>query len=191
MKLLPLYSPDTFELVAGWLQQKENYRWLDFGNGRQTVTPALLKVMSQRESHFLRVYTARGGSDPIGVVGLNNLDRRSLSATLWGAAGEKSFRNRGFAGFAASKMLTLAFRELGLHSVNTWVVEGNPSLRIVQRIGFRLVGRQRQCHNIDGRLHDSMLFDLLAIEHREVDFAAWRSYARPPAQSAGSAARGA
>jgi len=188
MKLLPLYSPDTFELVAGWLQQPENFQWLDFGNGRQRVTATLLKVMSQRESHFLRLYTARGGNVPIGVVGLNNVDRVARTGTLWGAAGDKSFRNRGFGGFAASKLVGLAFRELGLHSVNTWVVEGNPSLRIVQRIGFRLVGRQRQCHNIDGRLHDRLLFDVLASEYHDIDFAAWRSYARPPPQGASSPA---
>src|SRR5690349_5099906 len=141
--------------------------------------------MAQRESHFLRVYTARGGDVPIGVVGLNNVDRTSRTGTLWGVAGEKSFRSRGYAGFASSKLLTLAFRDLGLHSVNTWVVDCNPSLRSVERIGFRLVGRQRQCHFIDGYPHDRLLFDLLASEHREVDFAAWRSYGRTPGSRAG------
>jgi len=35
------------------LAQKQNYQWLDFGNGRQIVTPALLKIMAQRETHWL------------------------------------------------------------------------------------------------------------------------------------------
>jgi len=37
-----LDTPEVFDLVASWLATKENYQWLDFGNGRQTVTPVLL-----------------------------------------------------------------------------------------------------------------------------------------------------
>jgi RimJ/RimL family protein N-acetyltransferase len=185
VKLLPLDTPDRIALVARWLARKENYQWLDFGGGRQVVTPALLKIMTQRESHFMRVYTTDENEEPIGIAGLNSVDRTSRTATLWGATGEKSFRSRGYATFAGSKFLTLAFRELGLHAINTWVVEHNPSLRLVQRLGFRLVGRQRQCHYIDGRVYDRLFFDLLASEHRELEVERPRRSefdAGPPAQ---------
>jgi RimJ/RimL family protein N-acetyltransferase len=102
-------------------------------------------------------------------------------------AGEKSFRSRGYAGIAASKLLTLAFRDLGLHSVNTWVVDRNPSQRSVERIGFKLVGRQRQCHFLDGKPYDRLLFDLLASEHREVNSSSWRRF-DVPAEVAADAA---
>jgi hypothetical protein len=49
VKLLPLDRPELLEVVAGWLARKENYQWLDFGNGRQIVTPALLKVMTLQD----------------------------------------------------------------------------------------------------------------------------------------------
>ncbi len=176
MKLLPLDTPEILELVTSWLIQKENYQWLDFGNGRRIVTPTLLKIMAQRETHFLRAYTSDRDDTPIGVLGLNSVDRIFIfgSATFWGASGEKSFRNRGHSTFASSKFLTLAFRDLGLHAINTWAVDHNPSLRTIERLGFRFIGRQRQCHYIDGRLHDRLLFDLLASEHRELDEERWR-----------------
>src|SRR5229473_4780573 len=169
MKLLPLDRPEIIELVAGWLAQKENSQWLDFGNGRQTVTPALLKIMTQRETHFMRVYTSGRDDTPVGLVGLNSVDRAFKTATFWGVSGEKSFRNRGYSTIASSRLLTLAFRNLGLHAVNTWAVEHNPSLRTIERLGFRFIGRQRLCHHIDGRPYDRMLFDLLDPEHRELD----------------------
>ncbi len=174
MKLLPLDRPEHFELVAGWLTRKENHQWLDFGNGRPIITPALLKIMAQRETHFMRIYTADRDDVPIGILGLNSVDRAFRSGTFWGASGEKSFRNRGYSTIASSKFLTLAFRELGLHTINTWAVDHNPSRRIIERLGFRLIGRQRQCHYIDGRPYDRLLFDLLASEHRELDEAQWR-----------------
>lgn len=173
MKLLPLAAPEILALAAGWLARKENYQWLDFGNGRQIVTPALLKIMTQRETHFMRVYTWGDRDAPIGIVGLNSVDRISGTAALWAVAGEKSFSHRGYVSLATSKFLTLAFRDLGLHAVNTWIVDCNPSLRSLQRLGFRFIGRQRQCHTIDGRPHDRLLFDLLAAEHRELDEERW------------------
>lgn len=169
MKLLPLDTSETIELAASWLAQKENYQWLDFGSGRQLVIPALLKVMVQRETHFLRLYTSDNDDIPIGILGLNNVDRTFKTATFWGVAGDKSFRNRGYSTFASSRFLTLAFRDLGLHMINTWVVEHNPSMRTVERLNFRFIGRQRQCHFIDGRPFDRLLFDLLSGEHKELE----------------------
>jgi RimJ/RimL family protein N-acetyltransferase len=169
VKLLPLDRPELLELVAGWLARKENYQWLDFGNGRQIITPTLLKIMAQRETHFLRAFTSDREDIPIGIVGLNSVDRTFKTAMFWGAVGEKSFRNRGYSTVASSKFLTLAFRDLDLHAINTWAVDGNPSRRTIERLGFRFIGRQRQCHYIDGRLYDRLMFDLLASEHRELE----------------------
>ncbi len=179
MKLLPLCTPEVFELVASWLGRKENYQWLDFGGGRRAVTPALLKIMSQRDSHLMRVYTRPGTDIPIGIVGLNNVDPTFKTGTLWGVAGETSFHSRGYASIAASKLLGIAFRDLGLRAVNTWVVDHNPSLRSVERMGFRFIGRQRLCHRIDGRPYDRLLFDLLAEEHQEVELGRRRRHGAP------------
>jgi len=182
MKLLPLDTPDTIELAASWLAQKENYQWLDFGSGVQIVTPSLLKIMAQRGTHFMRLYTSNTDDTPIGIAALNNVDRTFKTATFWGAAGDKSFRSRGYGTAAGSKLLTLAFRELGLHSVNTWVADGNPSLRIIERLGFRFIGRERQCHWIDGRACDRLLFDLLASEHGKVGDERWNRRGIPGRQ---------
>lgn len=183
MRLLPLAAPEMLDLVSGWLAQKENYQWLDFGNGRQVVTPALLKIMSQRDTHFLRAYTQDSDDRPVGIVGLNAVDRVFKTGTLWAVAGEKSFSDRGYVSLASSKLLTLAFRELGLHVVNTWIVDRNPSVRSLERLNFRFIGRQRQCHTIDGRPYDRLLFDLLASEHRELDEDRWRRAERARRQT--------
>src|SRR2546427_9737216 len=91
MKLLPLDSPDLIELVAGWLGKPDNYKWLDFGNGVQTLTPITLKIMTQRDIQVLRVYTANDRDLPIGVVGLTNVDRKFKTASLWAVLGIKRY----------------------------------------------------------------------------------------------------
>ena len=49
MKLLPLDRPELIELVANWLSQEDNCKWLDFGNGVHSPSPVSLKVMTQRD----------------------------------------------------------------------------------------------------------------------------------------------
>lgn len=167
MKLRPLDSPDVIALAASWLARREVYQWLDVGDGRQVLTPEWLKIMSQRDSHALRVFMDPEDK-PIGIVGLSEINRHFKTGRIWVLVGDKSFGVRGHATRASSKMLTFAFEELGLQAVNTWIVEGNPSVRIAKRLGFSFIGRQRQCHYIDGRACDRLWFDLLATEHKEI-----------------------
>jgi RimJ/RimL family protein N-acetyltransferase len=167
MKLLPLDTAELIELAAGWLNDHENYKWLDFGNGVQKVTPVTLKIMTQRDLHVFRLYTVETGDLPIGIVGLSNVDRNFKTGSIWAVLGRK--RYGGSTDRACSKLLTLAFAELGLRAVNAWTVEINvPAQRVLERLGFRYIGRQRQCHCIDGQSYDRLLFDLLATEHREI-----------------------
>ena len=155
MKLKPIDSPDLFRLVAGWISQKENYQWLDFGDGKQIPSAAWLKIITQRPTEVLRVFTSDDDDVPIGVVGLTEVNRQFKTGRVWGLVGDKSFQARGYGTRACSAMLTYAFEELGLHAVNSPIVEGNPSVKIMQRLGFTFIGRQRQCHYIDGRPLDN------------------------------------
>jgi RimJ/RimL family protein N-acetyltransferase len=168
MQLLPVDSPERLQLVAHWLAQKENFQWLDFGDGRQLVSPEWLKIAMQRGSYVLRLFTGDASDTPIGVVGLGNINPHFKTANIWVVVGDKSYLARGHATRASSKMLTLGFKELGLHSIHTWIVEHNPSLRMTRRLNFRLIGRQRQCHAIDGHIYDRLWFDVLSSEHQEV-----------------------
>ncbi len=153
MQLKCVDTPELLETVAQWLADKQNHQWLDFGNGVQAPSALSLKLMTQRGVNVLRVYTADDDVTPIGVVGLSNVDRHAGTATVWAVLGRK--RYGGYTDRAVKGLLTIAFTELGLQSVNAWTVE------------FRPVGRLRQCHRIDGRVFDRLLYDLLASEHSE------------------------
>jgi RimJ/RimL family protein N-acetyltransferase len=165
VKLKPIDSSDLLELVAGWLSQKANYQWLGFDDGQQVFSSAWLRIMTQQQSHLLRVFTAAEDDRPIGLVGLSEINQQAKTARIWIATGDKSFRARGYATEAISAMLTLAFREYGLEAVNTWIVEHNPSRRIAERVGFKFIGRQRECHYINGQPFNRLWFDILPSEH--------------------------
>jgi RimJ/RimL family protein N-acetyltransferase len=169
MQLRPLDSAELIRLVAGWLAQKENYQWLDFGDGRQLVSPEWLKIAMQRGTYVLRVFTSDLDGAPIGVVGLTNVNLHFKTAMFWVVLGDRAYAGQGYASRATAAMLTLGFRELGLSAIHTWIVDGNPSIAVARRVKFRPMGRQRACHYIDGRAYDRLWFDLLASEHEETE----------------------
>jgi RimJ/RimL family protein N-acetyltransferase len=165
MNLLPL-DATTVRVAAEWLACRDNNQWLDFGHGVRSLTAPLLTLMNKHERHVLRAYTPDDSDTPIGIIGLSDITTLRESATLWYVLGDKRFGGRSYTSRAARSMLTTGFRDVGLKVVHAWAVEANaPSVRILERIGFGLVGRLRQCHDIDGRLYDRLLFDMLQSEY--------------------------
>ncbi len=165
MNLRPIDNSD-FGLVLHWLAQKENYQWLDFGNGMQSVNSAALKLMIAKRSNVIRLFTADAGDVPIGMVSLADVSSTFKTAMIWYVLGDKTYTGQGYTTRSVRRLLHIGFTELGLEAVNAWTVEANiPSARILERNGFRLIGRMRNCHEIDGQRLDRLLFDLLATEH--------------------------
>ena len=130
------------------------------------MTPEWLRIATQRGTLVLRVFESDDG-EPAGAVGLGSINPHFKSATFWTVLGDKRLARHGYATRATSSMLTFGFDELGLHSINTWIVEHNPSVGVARNVGFKPAGRQRQCHFIDGRAYDRLWFDILASEHAE------------------------
>lgn len=172
MRLLPLDSPERLELGATWLKRDDIAPWVAFAPDPAKIGPRLLKVLLARHGHELRLYTEPEGKAPVGLVGLSDIDLDNGSANLWYALGERRWARQGLTTGAADRMLRFGFEQLELTTVSAWVVDGNVSSRILERLGFQRIGRRRRCHRIGDRLHDRILYDLLAEEHREARHAA-------------------
>jgi RimJ/RimL family protein N-acetyltransferase len=165
MYLRPVEQADV-PCVAEWLAEKATSQWLDFGNGQQSLSAGAITIMRQRDVHRLRMIVAGSVHVPVGLVVLSNLVPAFRTATIWYVLGDPAWRGRGYATRAVSEMLTYGFGPLRLHAINAWAVEANhASLRVLERNHFRVIGRQRECHWIDGRVYDRVWFDLLASEH--------------------------
>lgn len=169
MNLHPL-SAAHIPLVAQWLQRKENYQWLDFGGGRQILSDAMLKIMTQRGDNHLRVFTSERADAPIGLVGLSNIALNFGTANLWYVLGDKSYGGQGYTTRAVSIQLRFGFDNLALASVSAWTcVDNMPSIRALEKNHFRLAGRLRHSHRVNELPVDRLLFDLLASEYQPVD----------------------
>ena len=166
MRLLPVDSKNL-PLVTDWLLEEENWKWLDFGSGVQRLAPAAVALMARRDTHVLKVFTA-GNDQPAGLVALSNIALEFRTAMLWYLLGDKSHSGKGLTSHAVREILDLGFGELALASIWAWVAEPNrASLRVLEKNGFRKIGRQRHCHVVGGELCDRILFDIVCGEHRQ------------------------
>jgi RimJ/RimL family protein N-acetyltransferase len=166
MKLLPV-EDCHIPLICKWLS-KSRCEWLDFGEIKE-FTPLALKVIMRKKDDVYRLFTTEEDpSQPIGIVALHNVHTRYKTASSWVVLGKPKFSKYGHSYRACIEILKIAFSELGLESVNVWVVDGNRgSIRLLNIMGFHYVGRQRRCHLIHGKWRDRLLFDLLAAEFAE------------------------
>jgi RimJ/RimL family protein N-acetyltransferase len=153
-------APADFETVANWLSVSENSRWLtsEFrGRKVETVTMGIF-VRNPKNKFFL----VRLAGEPAAVAGLADLDQTDHLAMVWYALGEKKFAGRGVTSEGVRQMAHRAFKELGLRSLYAWIMEDNtPSRRVLEKCGFREVGRIRSgtCSGTEQR--DRVYFDLV------------------------------
>ena len=166
--MLRSVESDDIDVVFGWLTDECNSKWLDFGHGRPLQTLAL-KLMLREDWYVLRLFVPSDGQAPVGIVGLSDVNRRHRTAMLWYVLGVRAHGGRGYTTQAVSRLLADAFGELELGAISAWTVESNvASRRVLERNGFQLIGSQRQCHWLDGRMVDRLWFDLLSREFRGV-----------------------
>ena len=162
-------ADDDLPKIVDWLEEPKTAKWLDFGAG-QVVSAAALKLGIARGTERIFLFSPHGEEAPAGVVGLSRIHPQFHTAMLWYALGNPRLRGRGLTTQAVSAVLEIAFGDLELGAINAWAVaENRPSARILQKAGFRLIGRQRRCHYIDDRPCDRLLFDRLSNRFDESD----------------------
>jgi RimJ/RimL family protein N-acetyltransferase len=106
-----------------------------------------------------------------GIVGLHGITRtvrawRVDRAELGYWIGPP-FQNRGFATEAARAAIGYAFEELGLHKVTVGcIVENTASRRVIEKLGFRFLGEQRDHAFRFGRWWNHLAYEMCVQEWR-------------------------
>jgi len=112
-----------------------------------------------------------------GVVGVEGI-RRSFAAVRLDRAELGywlgfPFHGRGLMTEAAGAAVGCGFARLGLHKVTVSAMTGNAaSLRVIEKLGFTLVGRRRDDVLRDGAWHDQLAYEMLVTDEPAVRLAA-------------------
>jgi ribosomal-protein-alanine N-acetyltransferase len=135
---------------------------------------ALYLKRHQRPTHAGHFLVERSTQQLLGVINLTEIVWSSLRSAYLGYYLFVPHQERGYMTEGLGLVLRRAFGELGLHRVEANIQPGNqPSLRLVERLGFRREGFSPRYLKIGGRWRDHERWALLAEE--------WRS--RPDARS--------
>lgn len=119
-----------------------------------------------------------------GQLNVSQITYGSLSSATIGYWVSQRVAGRGVMPTAVALATDHCFRSAGLHRMEICIrPENEPSLRVVQKLGFRYEGLRRRYIHIDGDWRDHFCFALVAEEVREGVLHRWRE-GRAPADAA-------
>lgn len=148
--------------VAAWLAEPAINQWFDFGQGRQALPALAVQLMLQSGRHRLRVFGPTGHDAASGLVAVSDLTHAFGTGSFWVLRDSRRPACTDMTFLASRQVLRDAFESDRLHCIMAWAVDGNArSRRLLERIGFRPVGLQRDCHVMHGSRCDRVLYDLL------------------------------
>lgn len=160
--------PDDMRFLVDLRNDLETQAW------SKTLPPDYTEAMFRkrfeaREFSFNRyegrfIIEHKETHEVVGFIGYSDLEPR-FSATI-GIAVSKPFWGTGMAREAQEALLKFLFVELGLLVLRLWTHTGNmAAVRLAEKSGFKVSGRQRQAVFKNGEMHDNLTMDLLREEY--------------------------
>jgi RimJ/RimL family protein N-acetyltransferase len=124
-------------------------------------------VADQGKTGYHFVICRLEDDEPVGTIGLFELDLVNGSAGLGISVGEPANRGRGYGGDAVRALLRFGFDSMRLERIWLDVIDFNPDARrLYERLGFVHEGILRHAMFREGRHHDMHRMAILADEWR-------------------------
>lgn len=119
-----------------------------------------------------------------GQLNVSGITYGSLASATLGYWVSERFAGKGVTPAAVALATDHCFFGLGLHRMEICIrPENGPSLRVVEKLGFRYEGLRRRYIHIDGDWRDHFCFALVAEEVRTGVLRRWRDGAVPAANA--------
>lgn len=151
-------SPDFEKMVIGWsfpVSKKNQAEW--FANCKND--PSKLRYVIETEE-----------DGAVGMLGLRDIDwKNGVASGLGMRIAKKELRGRGLATDACMTLMRYAFNELRLNRLNERALSYNkPSLRVLEKVGFKIEGVQRQAIYKNGQFNDLVMMGCLKSDYEEL-----------------------
>lgn len=160
----------------------ENRRWL---SKWEATSPQGIGSFDMRSGIRSLLATARGGhglpfvlehdGEVAGQLNVSSISYGSLASATLGYWVAERFAGLGITPTAVALATDYCFAQLGIHRMEICIrPENGPSLRVVQKLGFRYEGLRRRYIHIDGDWRDHYCFALVSEELPQGVLARWR-----------------
>lgn len=137
------FSKKDIENKVRWINDPENNLYLhyDLPLEYDKTLNWFLSKNNQNRCDCIIEYS----DNPIGLIGLLNIDRTNLKAEFYICIGENEYKGRGFAKKSSSLLIEYGFNELGLNKIYLNVDSNNVSAcRLYNSLGFNCEGEFKQ-----------------------------------------------
>lgn len=161
ISLAPL-DRESVEPIRHWRNDPAIYKWCR-QTGLITDADQVEWYDRQRRDPSIRMFIIVDGQKAVGVCGLTSIDLvcRRAEFSLYIAP---AFHQMGLGRRALSTLLDFGFKTLGLHSIWGETFDGNPALKLFDRLGFQREGVRRDFYFKDGKFINAHLISLQASE---------------------------
>lgn len=149
-------------------------RWVNDLETTYNLQLAPQIISLEREQEFLEgmqkegynfAIVSRESDELLGSCGLLQPDLIQRTGELGIFIGEKKQRGKGYGSEAVRLLLDFAFNILNLHSVYLRVRSFNQAgIHTYKKIGFKEIGRRRECVFLGGQYFDEIYMDILDRE---------------------------
>jgi len=148
--------------LTRWFNDRNIGKYMDDSDETYTEE-AILQKFTKSDYSFV----INSQNKPMGFCSLYNINKRSMRGEISFFIGEKEYLGLGLSNEIVCFLLKYGLEYLGLNSLFASVSTPNkPSLKVIERAGFKQIGVRRQYENIDGVLVDELLFDITAQDFK-------------------------
>jgi RimJ/RimL family protein N-acetyltransferase len=103
----------------------------------------------------------------IGDIALQDINYKNRSCSIGMGMSKLEYRNKGYGKEAVKILLDYGFNNMGLERITANTLEINiPAQKSLERIGFKLEGKERKAIYFGGNKYDRYNYGLLADEYR-------------------------
>jgi len=166
---------------------RENRRWLGKWEATSPVGPASFDVKSSIRGLLQQSRTGSGlpfvieyDDEIAGQLNVSSITYGSLASASIGYWVSERFAGKGLTPTAVALATDYCFFQLGLHRMEICIrPENEPSLRVVEKLGFRYEQLRRRYIHIDGDWRDHFCFALTVEEIPQGVYRRWKSGQAP------------
>ena len=166
----------------------ENRAWLRTWEATNPFAPmsfdtraSIRSLLSNARSGHGLPFLVEYQGEVAGQLNVSSISWGSLSSATIGYWVGKKFAGKSITPIAVALATDYCFTELGLHRMEICIrPENAPSLRVVEKLGFRYEGLRRRFIHINGDWRDHFCFALVAEELPQGVLRRWRDGLVPP-----------
>jgi [ribosomal protein S5]-alanine N-acetyltransferase len=147
----------------GWLRRWEATN--PAGQGGYDARATIRSLLTNARAGSGLPFVVESNGEFAGQLNVSSISYGSLSSATIGYWVSERFAGRGATPTAVALATDYCFFSLGLHRMEICIrPENEPSLRVVQKLGFRYEGLRRRYIHIDGDWRDHFCFALTSDE---------------------------